>query len=142
MSVDDPCPVQVVWRELDADPVAGEDPDPEAAHLSGHVSEDDPIHVVELDAEHRVRERFDHLSLEFDLFLLGHRRNTLPAGGQAGAAEPQPPAPAPPVSGAGPVLVTVVGVPGAAVEVVGEVVVGVVEVIVGGAALAEEWAPR
>ena len=39
--------------------------------------------VVELDAEHRVRQRLDHLALELDLLFLGHaaRTQTTIAGG-------------------------------------------------------------
>ena len=40
--------------------------------LPGHVAEHDAIHVVELDAEHRVGEGLDDLSLQLDLFFLGH----------------------------------------------------------------------
>src|SRR5437660_337210 len=77
MAVDDPRPVQVVGGELAADAVAGEDADAKAAHLAGHVTEDDVI-VVELDAEHRVGQRLDHLALEFDLVLLRHAH--IPSG--------------------------------------------------------------
>jgi len=71
MPVDDPGAVEVVRRKLAANAIAGEDPDPEAAHLAGHVTEDDVI-VVELYAEHRVGQGLDHLTLEFDLVLLRH----------------------------------------------------------------------
>ncbi len=70
--VDDPGTVEVVWGELDADAIAGEDADPEATHLPGHVTEDRAIHVVELHTEHRVRKSLDDLALEFDLFFLCH----------------------------------------------------------------------
>src|SRR5581483_11529615 len=66
MPVDDPRAVQVVGRELAAHAVARQDADPEATHLAGHVTEHDVI-VVELDPEHRVGQRLDHLALEFDL---------------------------------------------------------------------------
>ena len=49
----------------------GKNPDSKTAHLACHVSEHDVI-VVELDAEHRVRQRLDHLALEFDLVFLCH----------------------------------------------------------------------
>src|SRR6202522_1211061 len=68
--VDDAGAIEVVRRQLDADAVAREDPDPETSHLAGHVAEHDAIHVVELHAEHRVRQGFDDFALEFDLFFL------------------------------------------------------------------------
>ena len=75
--VDDPRAVEVVWGELAADAVAGQDPDPEAPHLACDVAEDDVI-VIELHAEHRVGQGLDHLALEFDLVLLRHTPSNLP----------------------------------------------------------------
>src|SRR5271156_3836002 len=58
MPVDDAGAIEVVRRQLTADPIARQDADTEAPHLAGHVSEHDVV-VVELHAEHRVRERLD-----------------------------------------------------------------------------------
>src|SRR5947208_522975 len=71
MAIDDPRAVQVVGRELAAHAVSGEDANSKAAHLPRHVPEHDVI-VVELHAEHRIRQGLDHLALEFNLVLLGH----------------------------------------------------------------------
>src|ERR1700754_931862 len=69
MPVDDPRPIQIVWRVLDADAVAREDPDPKPPHLAGHVAQD-LVAVVELHPEHRIRERLDDLAFELDLLFL------------------------------------------------------------------------
>jgi hypothetical protein len=71
VSVDDPRAVEIVRRELAAHAVARKDADAKAAHLAGDVPEHDVV-VVELHAEHRVRQRLDHLALEFNLVLLWH----------------------------------------------------------------------
>src|SRR5436190_17986954 len=76
MAVDDPCPVEVVGRELYAHAIAGEDADAEAAHLARHVPED-RVAVVELDAEHGVGQRLDNLALELDLLFLRHASGTV-----------------------------------------------------------------
>src|SRR5947209_3305261 len=72
VAVHDARTVEVIRRELDAHPVARQDPDPETPHLPCHVPQYDVV-VVELDAEHRVGEGLDDLALELDLFFLGHR---------------------------------------------------------------------
>jgi hypothetical protein len=69
MPVDDPRAMEVVRRNLDAYAVAGEDADAEPPHLARHVAEH-LVTVVELHAEHRVRERLYDLPFELDLFLL------------------------------------------------------------------------
>ena len=71
MAVDDARAVEVIWRELAAHAVPGQDANAEAPHLARHVTEHDMV-VVELYAEHRIGQRLDHLTLEFDLVLLGH----------------------------------------------------------------------
>src|SRR6478736_4585481 len=80
VAVDDPCAVEVVRGQLAAHAVAGQDADPKAPHLSGYMSEHDVV-VVELHAEHRVRQGLDHLALEFDLVLLCHSPSQ--SGGRA-----------------------------------------------------------
>src|SRR5450759_2700529 len=74
VAVDDPRAVQVVRGELDPYAVAGQDADPEPSHLARDVAENDPVHVVELDTEHRVGQGLYDLSLELDFFFFGHRR--------------------------------------------------------------------
>src|SRR5687768_6153869 len=69
VAVDDAAAPEVVGRELDLDPVAREDPDPVAAHLSGRVPEG-LVAVVERDAEEAVPERLDHFALHLDLVFL------------------------------------------------------------------------
>jgi hypothetical protein len=71
VSVDDPRAVEIVRGELTAHAVARQDANAEAPHLASHMSEHDVV-VVELHAEHRVRQRLDHLALEFNLVLLWH----------------------------------------------------------------------
>src|SRR5687768_10322571 len=76
-SVGDPAAGQVVRRQLDADPVTGQDPDeihPEfAADMGEHT-----VAVLQFDREHRVAERFDHRPFDFDRVLLGHRLTCVP----------------------------------------------------------------
>src|SRR5436190_16787891 len=69
MAVDDARAVEVVGRDLHAHAVARQDPDAEPPHLAGDVTEH-LVAVVELHAEHRVRERLDDLPLELDLLFL------------------------------------------------------------------------
>jgi hypothetical protein len=71
MSVDDPGAIQIVGGQLATYSIPGEDPNAEAAHLAGHVPQHDVI-VVELYAEHRVRQGLDYLALEFNLVFLCH----------------------------------------------------------------------
>src|SRR5918999_834703 len=70
VAIDDPSPVEVVRRDLDADPIPRQDADPETPHLARDVTED-LVAVVELHPEHRVRERLHDLAFEFDLLFLG-----------------------------------------------------------------------
>jgi hypothetical protein len=69
VAVDDPRAIEVVGRDLHAHSVTGQDADAEAPHLAGDVPEH-LVAVVELHPEHRVRQRFDDLSLELDLLFL------------------------------------------------------------------------
>src|SRR5581483_685192 len=69
VSVGDPTAIEVVRRELDLDPVAGQDADVVAPHLARDVAEH-LVPVVELDLEHRVREGLDDLALHLDLLFL------------------------------------------------------------------------
>src|ERR1700680_3599191 len=62
--VDDPRAVEVVRGEFHPHAAPGEDPDPEATHLAGHVAEHGPIHVVELHSEHRIRKGLDDPPLQ------------------------------------------------------------------------------
>ena len=74
VAVDDPRAIQIVRRQLHPYAVTRKDPDAESAHLSGDVAEHDPVHVVELYAEHRVRQGLDDLTFELNLFFFWHRR--------------------------------------------------------------------
>src|SRR4051812_32858230 len=89
VAVGDAAAVEVVGRELDLHPVAGQDADVVAAHLAGDVTEDLMV-VVELDLEHRVGQGLGDLALHLDLFLFAHRRG---GGGPAhrGGGGPGPP---------------------------------------------------
>src|SRR5581483_2393315 len=74
VAVGDATAGQVVGRELDLDPVAGEDADVVHAHLPGDVCEH-LVPVVELDPEHRVGKRLENRPFEDDrvFFGLGQR---------------------------------------------------------------------
>src|SRR5262245_19087532 len=72
LSVDDTTLRQVVGTHFDGDAVPGQDADEVHAHLAGHVRED-PVPVLELDHEHRVRAGLDHLGLETEGVFLRHR---------------------------------------------------------------------
>src|SRR3954467_4349973 len=70
--VDDAAAGQVVRRELNHDPVLGQDADVVLAHLAADVGEN-AVPVGELDAEHGVRQRLDDPALDLDgPFFLGH----------------------------------------------------------------------
>src|SRR5690242_18460224 len=72
VAVDDPAALEIVGRELDLHPVAGQDADVVAAHLAGDVREHLEL-VVEADPEHGVRQGLRDLALHLDLlFLLAH----------------------------------------------------------------------
>src|SRR4051812_2989970 len=68
---------QVVRRKLDADPVARQDPDEVHPKLAADVRQH-AVAVFQLDREHRVGQRLDDRSLDFDRVLLGHRRVVFP----------------------------------------------------------------
>jgi hypothetical protein len=68
VAIDDAAALEVVRRELHADPVARVDANPEAAHLPGRVAER-LVSVVERDPELAVAEGFDDLALELDLLF-------------------------------------------------------------------------
>src|ERR1051325_4204304 len=69
VAVRDAPAVEIVGRELDLDPVAGQDADVVPAHLAGDVAKH-LVPVVELDLEHRVREGLHDLALHLDLLFL------------------------------------------------------------------------
>src|SRR6478752_1415737 len=69
VAVDDPPAVQIVGRQLDLDPVAGQDADPVAPHPARDVT-GGLMAVVELDPEEAVAERLGDLALHLDLFFL------------------------------------------------------------------------
>src|SRR5688572_6284246 len=69
--VRDPAAGQVVGRQLHADAVSRQDADEVHPKLAADVGEH-AMAVLELDREHRVRERLDDRSLDFDRVSLGH----------------------------------------------------------------------
>jgi hypothetical protein len=77
VAVDDPGSIEVVRRKFDAYAITREDPDPEPAHLAGDVTKHHSVHVVELHAEHRVRQGFDYFALEFDFLFFWHQLRIL-----------------------------------------------------------------
>src|SRR3990172_4171547 len=68
-AVRDPTPSEVVGRQLNADPVAGQDSDEVHPELAADVRKD-AMTVLELHREHRVRQRLDDGSFDFDRVLL------------------------------------------------------------------------
>src|SRR4051794_1226912 len=76
-SVGDPAAGQVVGRKLYPNPVAGQDPDEVHPELPADMSQD-AVAVLQLDREHRVGQRLDDRSLDFDRVLLGHRLLSFP----------------------------------------------------------------
>jgi hypothetical protein len=75
VAVNDAPALKVIGRELDLDPVARVDPDPESPHLAGGVAKR-LVTVVERDPELAVTERLDDLPFELDLLFF--RRNDCP----------------------------------------------------------------
>lgn len=73
VAVDDPRAVKVVRRNLNANAVTGEDSNPVATHLAGYVTEH-KVSVVELHAEHRVRQRLNNVAFELNFLFFGHQR--------------------------------------------------------------------
>src|SRR5215218_5483798 len=67
----DPAAIEVVRRQLDLDPVTGQDADVVTPHLARDVTQD-IVPVVQLHLEHRVWEGLDDLALHLDLLFLGH----------------------------------------------------------------------
>jgi hypothetical protein len=68
VAIDDARAVEVVWRNLNPYPVSGQDSDPKASHLPGDVTKDN-MSVIQLDAEHRIWESFNHFALELNLLF-------------------------------------------------------------------------
>jgi len=70
--VDDPPSGEVVRRQLDDDPVLGQDADVMLTHLAADVGQH-PVAVRQLDPKHRVREGLDDPTLDLDgTVLLRH----------------------------------------------------------------------
>ena len=76
-SVCDATAREVIRRQLDTDTVPGQDADEVHPQLSADVCQD-AVLVLQLNGEHRIWERFDDRSLNFDRVLLGHRRRLSP----------------------------------------------------------------
>jgi hypothetical protein len=64
-AVGDTAAGQIIWGELDDDAVSGQDADEVLAHLAGQVTEYG-MTVLELNGEHRVRQRGDDASVDRD----------------------------------------------------------------------------
>src|ERR671922_1680907 len=62
---------EVVRRQLHLDPITGEDPDVMHPHLPRDVCQH-LVPVLQLDPEHRVRQRLDHRSLDLDHVVFRH----------------------------------------------------------------------
>ena len=77
-SVGDPTSGEVVRRELHPDAVAGQDADEVHPELAADVGQD-AMAVLQLDREHRVGQRLDDRTLDFDRVFLGHRRPGSPS---------------------------------------------------------------
>src|SRR3954464_12857710 len=69
VAVGDSAAGEVVGRELDLDAVARCEADVVLSHLSGDRGED-VVATVELDPEHRARERLDYFAFDLDLLFL------------------------------------------------------------------------
>ncbi len=65
MTVGDTPPRQIVGRQLDGDPIAGEHPDVVRAHLPGQVTEH-RVTVLQLHGKHRVWQRVDDPAINRD----------------------------------------------------------------------------
>ena len=72
VSVNDAAPGQVVGRQLHHDAVLGQDADIVLPHLAADVGEN-LVTVLQLNAEHRIGQGFDHATLDLDgTVFLGH----------------------------------------------------------------------
>ena len=72
VAVDDAAAGQVVWRQLYDHPILWEDSNVVLAHFARDVRKDG-VAVRQLNAKHRVGERFDYLALDLDdAFFFGH----------------------------------------------------------------------
>jgi hypothetical protein len=72
-SVGDSPSGEVVGRQLDPNAVAGQDPDEIHPKLPGNMGQH-AVAILELDREHRIRERLDDRSFDFDRVSFGHGR--------------------------------------------------------------------
>src|SRR3954451_2485591 len=99
MPVGDAAAIEVVGRELDLDPIAGQDADVVPSHLPGDMAED-LVPVVELHPEHRVGQGLRDLALHLDLVFLAQATSlcaTVPEGATAWShSRPWDPCPRPP----------------------------------------------
>src|SRR5260370_699804 len=70
VAMHNPAARQIVRRKLDRDFVSRQNPDEILAHFAGNVRQD-LVLVLQLNAEHRVRQRLDHRGHHFNGVLLG-----------------------------------------------------------------------
>ena len=71
MSKRDSTSAQIVWRDLNRNPVTLEHPDPESPHLAGHRRQD-IVAIGQVNAKRRARQHFGDSSFELDCFFLRH----------------------------------------------------------------------
>jgi hypothetical protein len=72
MTEGDPALGQIVWRQFQGDPVAGQNSDPVPPQSTGQVSQNDAI-MLELHAEQTARELFQNSSGYFYAVFLAHK---------------------------------------------------------------------
>src|SRR3954463_11938878 len=80
VAVGDAASGEVVRGQFDLDAIAREDPDVVHPHLPGDVGED-LVTVLELDAEHGVRQRLGHRPFQDDRVFFGLGQRTTPYNG-------------------------------------------------------------
>lgn len=80
-TIRDATAVQVVWRQLDHNPVARQNPDKVHPHLTGNMCQDIQA-VLQFHTEHAVRQRLEYNSLEFDALLFAGRSGGSRPSGQ------------------------------------------------------------
>src|SRR5579875_3209038 len=89
VAVDDPAAIEVIGTQLDDHPVTRQDANVVHPHLAADVGED-LVAVGQLDPEHRVGQRLDHLALDLDDPVLLCHVLRVPCASPAGPASAVP----------------------------------------------------
>src|SRR5258705_11555882 len=89
VAVHDPAAAQVVRRQLDRDLVARQDLDEVHPHLARDVGKH-LVSILELDPEHRVRQRLDHGAFDLDAFFLRQSSPVVPSASDRISARSPP----------------------------------------------------